>query len=407
MSLLFSGLAPHASFRRILISLRSLCSRQVSRAEVDQKATMFASLLGMKHAFLLDSGRSALTVALQSLNLKMGDEILVSGYTCMVVANAIHAAGLVPRYVDIDVSLAIDPERVRARITDKTKAILLQYTFGEPGQLERLLAMAKQHRLYVVEDAAHALFGQYQGALLGTLGDIAITSFGREKCISSERGGAVFTSRDDVAQRVKQITETLVSLPSEMIRRHLLTEFLYWLGKHTYAYGFGKILLRTVRYFSIIPPIISAQEKRGQPTRPRLFPEKLFPLLTDGLAHAERIQNHRQAIATIYDSELLSSIRRQKVAPTTIRMEYAIWVSYPDDLISELRNNHKVFLSRGWGGSPVVPRDASLVAAGYRDGACPRAEEWARGIVLLPTHESISVDQAKRLCRLINAYVSR
>lgn len=407
MPVIFSGFAPHTSFHRVCLSLKALIQPAPGTHEETEVATELAQIYGVPFVALVDSGRSALTLALQALQLSPGDEVLVSGYTCMVVANAIRAAGLTPVYVDIDASLTMNPTLVEGRITPQTKVLLTQYTFGEPGHLDHLLALAKKHHLVVVEDVAHSLFGQYQGALLGTFGSVAFTSFGREKYISSERGGAVFSPTSDIAGRLKELCASLPAFPMGKTRNHLLVEPLFWIAKKMYGIEIGKLILAIAKRLALIPPIISPQEKIGVSEPCYAFPQKLLPLLNEGLEHIEEIHRHRTMIANVYDAELLPTIRRQKRADTTIPLEYAIWVPEPDILVTTLRDRDRIVLSRGWGGSPIVPKDIKRSEALYSDGSCPEAEAWAQGMVGLPTHEHISVDDAKRLCRLINAYVSR
>ena len=117
-----------------------------------------------------------------------GDEVLVQAFTCVAVPNSVLWAQATPVYADIDATLNIDPIDVEKKITNRTKAIIVQHTFGIPADMDALVALAKKHNILLIEDCAHSLGATYKGKKVGTFGDAAFFSFGRDKVVSSVFG---------------------------------------------------------------------------------------------------------------------------------------------------------------------------------------------------------------------------
>ncbi|KKU80518.1 MAG: DegT/DnrJ/EryC1/StrS aminotransferase, partial [Candidatus Gottesmanbacteria bacterium GW2011_GWA1_47_8] len=142
---------------------------------------------------LFSSGRVSLFAILKSFEIGTGDEVIIQAFTCVAVPNSVLWSGATPVYVDIDDTCNIDPQNVEKKITNKTKAIIIQHTFGIPADLVELAKIAKKHGLLIIEDFAHSLG-------LHISGDAAFFSFGRDKVISSVwGGGAVINSKYQMA----------------------------------------------------------------------------------------------------------------------------------------------------------------------------------------------------------------
>src|SRR5205823_2123218 len=116
-----------------------------------------AQYAGVPYAVSFGAGRMALYAILEAIDIENGDEVIIPAYTCVVVPNAIIYRGSKPLYVDISKqTFNIQSESIEKAITERTKAILLQHTFGQPCDIEAILAIARRHRLIVIEDCAHA-----------------------------------------------------------------------------------------------------------------------------------------------------------------------------------------------------------------------------------------------------------
>ncbi|MFA5793886.1 MAG: DegT/DnrJ/EryC1/StrS family aminotransferase [Candidatus Brocadiia bacterium] len=153
--------------------------------------------LGMKHALATHCCTVALHLANASLGLQEGDEVICTDFSWVATSYSIAYTGAKVVFVDIDSdSWCIDPKAIKKAITNKTKAIMLVHTFGYPAQMDEIMAIAKEHNLKVIEDAAPSLGAEFKGQKTGTFGDIACFSFQGAKIAASGEGG-VFVTNDD------------------------------------------------------------------------------------------------------------------------------------------------------------------------------------------------------------------
>lgn len=157
-----------------------------------------ANKIGVKHAITVGNGTDALIIALKSLGIKEGDEVITTDYTFFATAEAIRFVGATPVFCDVELdTYNIDPSQIEEKITDKTKAIVCVHLFGNACKMDEINDIAKRHNLYVVEDAAQAINSQYKGKNVGNLGDIACFSFFPTKNLGCFGDGGMITTNDD------------------------------------------------------------------------------------------------------------------------------------------------------------------------------------------------------------------
>jgi len=160
----------------------------------------FAACLGRRRAVAVNSGTSGLFLSLRALGIGPGDEVVTTPFTFIASATSIIMTGARPVFIDIDpVSLNLDPERIEAAITLRTKAILPVEIFGNPAGFDSICAAAQRHRLLVVEDSCEALGSVSHGRKAGTFGELSIFGFYPNKQITTGEGGMIVTDRDDLA----------------------------------------------------------------------------------------------------------------------------------------------------------------------------------------------------------------
>ncbi len=162
---------------------------------------------GAKHAIAIGSGTDAILVALMACGISSGDEVITTPFTFFATAGCIHRAGGKPVFVDIDRdSFNIDPAKIKAAITSKTKAIIPVHLFGQCADMDAINDIAAKANLVVIEDAAQALGATYQNRHAGTLGDAACFSFYPTKNLGGfGEGGMVTTNDDAFATKVRQL----------------------------------------------------------------------------------------------------------------------------------------------------------------------------------------------------------
>jgi dTDP-4-amino-4,6-dideoxygalactose transaminase len=152
----------------------------------------YANLLGAKRCLATASGTTALIVSLHVMGVDAGDEVIVSPYTFIATYNAVLDRKALPVFADTDpATLTVDPASIESRITDRTRAVMPVHIFGMPCDMDPIMAIARQHKLAVVEDACQAWLAEYKGRKCGTIGDLGCFSFQESKHIPSGEGGAV------------------------------------------------------------------------------------------------------------------------------------------------------------------------------------------------------------------------
>jgi len=166
----------------------------------------WADYFGVKHAVSVNSATSGLYAAMGACGVGPGDEVIVSPYTMSASATAALVYGAIPVFADIDPdTFCLSPQSVRARITPLTRAILVVDLFGHPADMDAIMAIAREHRLLVIEDAAQAPGAKLERRYAGALGDMGVYSLNYHKTIHTGEGGVVVTNDDDLADRVRLI----------------------------------------------------------------------------------------------------------------------------------------------------------------------------------------------------------
>lgn len=400
---IFTGFSPNTTGTSARLALRLLLSpKQWQTGTFVRKVEAWLrDYFGCLSATTFDSGRTALLSALEALDVGEGDEVLVQAYTCVVVINAIHFVGATPIYIDVGDDLNMNPYDAAKKITQKTKAMIIQHTFGEPADVDALVAIAKTHGLKIIEDCAHSLGVRYKRKLTGTLGDIGMFSFGSDKVVSCVRGGALITNNRVVADRIRSIQQRLPCTPRRLIVQHLLHPLFFFVGKITYRFFVGKWILGAAKYLHVINRIISQSEKCGKnaPGYPSTLPNALAVMLLPELRILDQIQNHRKTIADVYTDKLNRSIPRQSMR-TGIPLRYTLFFPHTDALHREAKKRN-IFLGN-WYDTPIAPGDIDTTKTDYKSGMCPMAETYALQSINLPTNRHIKEKDALRIARLVN-----
>lgn len=184
----------------------------INGAPVGQFADALAKYLDVKHVIPCANGTDALQIAMMALGLKAGDEVITPSFTYIATVEVVALLGLKPVFVDVDPqTFTMDLAQIEAAITPKTKAIVPVHLYGHSAKMEEILALAKKHNLFVIEDNAQAIGGHYTFAdgskkANGTMGDIGCTSFFPSKNLGCYGdGGAIFTNDDALAAELKMV----------------------------------------------------------------------------------------------------------------------------------------------------------------------------------------------------------
>ncbi len=166
----------------------------------------FAKKFGMKHAIAVNSGGSALFLALKAMGIGPGDEVIIPDFTMIATAAAVSHCGATPIFVDAsEKSFNIDPAKIEEKITECTRMIMPVHLYGEPCDMDPIMAIAKKHKLLIVEDAAESHGAKYKGELTGTFGDASCFSFYANKIMTTGEGGMILTNNDELANKLQHM----------------------------------------------------------------------------------------------------------------------------------------------------------------------------------------------------------
>jgi len=170
---------------------------------------LWAREFGYKHSIAVSSGTSACTVALMTLydfGARRGDNVIVPACTFVATANAVLAAGFIPKFVDIELdTLNINPGLIEQEITSRTVAIMPVHLMGKPCNMDKIMKIAHRHGLKVIEDCCEAHGAKYKDKFVGSIGDMGVFSFYAAHIVCSGEGGMVVTNDDNVADLVRSI----------------------------------------------------------------------------------------------------------------------------------------------------------------------------------------------------------
>ncbi|EKE18979.1 MAG: DegT/DnrJ/eryc1/StrS aminotransferase [uncultured bacterium] len=412
---IFTGFAPNLTGRDTRLALSYLLfpwkwSKINSGENVEAVERSLEKYFDVKKACVFDSGRSALLYALKSLDVSNENEVLVQGYTCMVVVNSIVQSGAKPIYVDVENDLNMSAQDLEKKITPKSKVLIIQHTFGMPADVEKLMAIAKKHNLLVIEDCAHSFGAKLNGKLLGTFADIGMLSFGADKIVSSVRGGALITNDLVLGEKIEEFQNQLQRPNLLKTVQHLMHHPVFFVGKKLYHIYIGKILLFVSQKLGIINKIIYDKEKRGEQTEfyPSKFANSLADILLNQISEVDVINNHRKQISNYYDL----NINNKKIGFTwdektkngydCIYLRYPILMDNSTEIFSFAKK--RALILGNWYDRVIVPGDIDFEKTKYVIGSCPNAEQLAKRAVNLPTDRHISMVDAKRIVEIVNSF---
>ena len=216
---------------RLLQALRSGKWGKLNGDEVAEFEGRFAAMHGCKHGIAVVNGTVSLRIALMAAGIRAEEEVIVPPYTFLATATAVVEANAVPVFADVDLkTFNLDPAAAEAAITPRTRAIIPVHMGGQPADMDAFMAIARKHKLIVIEDAAHAHAAAYQGRPAGSLGHMGSFSFQSTKNLTSGEGGIVVTSDDKLAEACRSI-HNCGRIPGGLWYEHHVMSGNYRLGE--------------------------------------------------------------------------------------------------------------------------------------------------------------------------------
>jgi perosamine synthetase len=375
----------------------------VQGSEIEAFESAFAERVERRSAVSFLAGRIGLYGILRALEVGEGDEVLLQVPTHVVVANAIRYVGARPVFVDSSLdSYNIDLTDAERRISSRTRAIVVQHTFGIPVDMDRVQALAAQHGLAIIEDCVHALGATYGGRPIGSFGNASFFSTEETKTISTTMGGMAVTDDARVADRLRRFQAECEWPPRSLVARYVLKLAVYHALTEPRLHRLTRAGYELLGRRNPLPGPTVAAERSG--ARPAGYERRLANAQAAlGLRQLRRLDAnlaHRRRISTIYQLGLAEAGVTAPLIPDGAEasfVRYPVWIADRDAAVSRLRRRA---VAGTWFNSVLgEARDPSV--AGYEAGSCPRAEAAARHLVNLPTHGRVSEEDAKRLVALV------
>ena len=178
----------------------------VQGQKVEELEISISKYLGSKHAIVVSNGTASLHLALISLNIGPGDEVIIPAFSYIATANVVELVGAKPIFVDIEMeSFNININLIKEKITKNTKAIIPVHEFGLACNVSEIIKIAKENGIFVIEDAACALGATENKKFAGTFGEIGSFSFHPRKAITGGEGGVLVTNNDELAKKLKSL----------------------------------------------------------------------------------------------------------------------------------------------------------------------------------------------------------
>lgn len=345
------------AIQEVIDSTQFILGKKVS--EFEKNASEY---LGVKHAVGVANGTDALQIAMMALGIGKGDEVITTPFTFVATTETIVMLGAKPVYVDIDPeTYNINPEKIKSKITDKTRAILPVHLYGNPAEMDEIMSIAKEHNLFVIEDSAQGFGAEYKGKKVCSFGDLACISFFPSKNLGCYGdGGMVVTNDDKIHEKVRMIA----------------------------SHG------SKVRY---------VHETLGMNSR---LDAIQAAILNVKLKYIDEWNDKRIKFAKLY-SEKLSSLPKIK---TPVQKNYVKHIYHQFTIRVENREELQKYLSSKNIPTAIhypIPLHLQPAFKGYaEEGSLPESEKAAKEVLSLPMHPDLLVEEIEYITNSIKEFYS-
>jgi dTDP-4-amino-4,6-dideoxygalactose transaminase len=371
-----------------------------------------------KEHFYTNTGRASLYILLKALNISKGDEVVIQSFTCVALVIPLLWLNIKPVYTDIDLkTFNMTLDLLKKRITEKTRAVIVQHTFGIPTEVEKIKEYIdklnedreKDKKIYLIEDCAHCLNIQYKDKYLGSFGDASFFSFGQDKVVSTTQGGCLIANKKEIESRVVGEYNRVSDMPDDIVKYNLRYPIFWDIIKKTYfspkflsksnrfsKLTIGKALILLFRFFGLIKKQASNNDF-GNPNKDVFkLSIKQKHVLKNQLEKLDRLTKHREKIVLEY-SKLLD----QDLKGSLIR--YPLVVDNPAIVKNKLQKIGVI--SGNWYNYPVIPKGLDLKKIKYHIGRCPNTEYIMEHMINLPTGIDVKKDSVREIVSIVGDHV--
>lgn len=370
----------------------------------------FARYFDRKEAFAFWKGRVALYAILRALGIEKGDEVILPGYTCVMNVNPIKYCQAKPVYVDIEPgTFNMNAELLQEKITEKTRVIIAQHTYGYPCDMDAITDIAEKNRVPVIEDCCLALGSKYKGRTVGTFGKAAYFSFQWNKPYTTGLGGMALTGDSGLAEKITILYNNEICLPSikevGMIFAQLLVYRAFIYPRTT---AFAQNVFRYLTKKGIV--VGSSATCEFEPKMAEDFFKAMSGMQArSGIKQLARLESniaHRRQMALLYDRVLSEKGQPGRKYDTSVMdpvmVRYPVRIAEKNKALEEASKNGVELGS--WFECPLHPIETPLEAYDYKIGMCPQAEKASAEAVNLPLHPRVSEAVVRRSVDFISRF---
>lgn len=379
--MIFQSLGSNYSFKDALTMLFARGTDHDSEVLIHHLEKQFGGT-----AILYDKGRNALSAALTGIGTST---VAINGTTCSVVVDAADAAVAKIIYLDVERNGHFTADTLQKALDAgaKPNAVVIQNTYGQPSDIVAIEAIAEKHDITLIEDVAHSLGQTYHdGRAVGTVGDIVMLSFGRDKIIDVVNGGALIVREPKF---LKAIPRPSRQRDKKAELRDHIYPILTWKARKLYRIMIGKLIVAGMYKFHL-----AEHSADGVIDTAQKMPNWQAKQLLGKLQHLDREIAHRKAVQAVYASLLPDMILADDAVIRT-----PIWVNDRQKILQAL-TSHGIYLSDTWYDTPIGPK-RKFKKMNYPNHTCPNAVALSEHIINLPTHREVTPEIAARIAHIV------
>lgn len=352
-------------------------------------------------------GRVALAAILRALGVRRGDEVLIQAFTCLALPEAVMSLGARPKYVDVSAGGPnMDPDDLRQKIGQLTRAVVVQHTFGLPADISRLSAIASARGIPIIEDCAHTIASRVDGKPVGSFGAAAFYSYEASKPVFVGVGGSAIVNDPQLADSMA--AEYLsYHEPSALVQAQLAAMFIaHRVAYRPSTYWKVRAMFRALSATGLIRGNYNkvADEKGPATDFSRRMGRLQRRMLRNAFREIDENTAHRRRVADAYRSGIHTPRITHLRVPSGVDAvfgRYPLLVENKQSLIDGARSAH-VELANFYA-TPVHPlEDEALLSVHYEPGSCPNAEWISERVVSLPTGRQVDQRQIDRAVEYLN-----
>jgi dTDP-4-amino-4,6-dideoxygalactose transaminase len=349
----------------------------------------FAEYIGVKHAISVGNGTDALVVALKSLGIGNGDEVITTTFTFFATAEAISAVGATPVFVDVEKdTFNIDPTKIEEKITAKTKAIMPVHIFGQSAKMDEINEIAKKYNLKVIEDACQAVGGKYKNRNIGALGDVACFSFFPTKNLGCAGDGGMIVTSDDNIATIARALRTHGSGENGQKAYNLLNNITEEVQTVNNA---DDTVYNPLKYYNYLI---------GFNTR---LDAIQGAILRVKLPHLDKWNEKRREIAKIYDEKLKDTALITPFINNENETVYHMYILQSDDREAILNKLKEKGIATGVYYPVPLHLQKVYKNLGYKEGDMPISEYLSHRTFAIPVYPELTEEQINYIVEGIQA----